>query len=86
MSVTSSTDSIEDKVREIIARVAKIEPGFIATADIFRELGVKSAAALDLLLSLEEDFGVTISDDAFGDARTVEKIVALVAGLKGEAA
>ncbi len=86
MTAKSSAGSIEEQVREIIARVAKIEPGFVATADIFRELGVKSAAALDLLLSLEEDFGVTISDDAFGEARTVEKIVALVAGLKGEAA
>jgi acyl carrier protein len=77
---------IESKVREILKRVGKLSDDFSLQADLFRELGVKSAAALDLLLSLEEDFGIQISDDAFGEARTAEKIIALVASLKGEAA
>jgi acyl carrier protein len=74
---------IEEKVRAEIARIAKIEPGFDAGKDIFRELGVKSAQALDLLLSLEDQFGVQISDDKFGEARTATQIVALIAELKG---
>jgi acyl carrier protein len=78
--------SIEERIRAIIVRIARIEPNFSATADIFRELGVKSAAALDLLLSLEEEFNVSVSDDAFGDARTVERMVALIESLKGAAA
>ncbi len=78
--------TIEDKVRAIIVRIAKIEAGFSPDADIFRELGVKSAAALDLLLSLEEEFNIAISDDAFGDARNVKKLVELVASLQGAAA
>ena len=82
----SAHEGIEEKVRAIIERIARIEAGFSASADIFRELGVKSAAALDLLLSLEEEFNVAISDDAFGDARTVTKIVDLIAGLQGAAA
>lgn len=85
--MTASTRAdIEAGVRDLIARVARVDPGFSASADIFRELGVKSAAALDLLLSLEEEFAVSISDEAFGDARTVDQIVALVAGLRGAAA
>ena len=78
--------SIETKVRAMIARVAKIAPDFAGDADIFRALGVKSASALDLLLSLEEEFSVAIADSAFGEARSVDQIVALIAGLKGEAA
>jgi acyl carrier protein len=78
--------NIEEKVRGIIVRIARIDPGFSADADIFRELGVKSAAALDLLLSLEEEFDVAISDDAFGEARSVTKIVALISGLQWAAA
>ena len=81
----AATD-VEASIRAILQRVGKLEPGFSAQADIFRELGVKSAAALDLLLSLEEEFGISIGDDAFGEARTTEKLVALVQGLKGEAA
>jgi acyl carrier protein len=76
----------ESSVRAIIARIAKIEPSFASSKDIFRELGVKSASALDLLLSLEEEFGISIADGAFGDARTLDQIVVLVIGLKGEAA
>ncbi len=72
----------EEKIRAIIERVAHLAAGFDGKADLFRDLGVKSIAALDLLLSLEEEFGVTIPDDAFGDARSVEKLVALVDGLK----
>ncbi len=80
-----SNEAIENGVRELLARIGKLDPGFSGEADIYRELGVKSAQGLDLLLSLEEEFGITISDDAFGDARTVAKIVDLVAGLKGAA-
>jgi acyl carrier protein len=72
----------ETKIRSIVTRIAKLDDGFSASADLFRDLGVKSVAALDLLLSLEEEFGVTIPDDAFGDARSVERLVVLVDGLR----
>jgi acyl carrier protein len=72
----------ETRIREIVGRIAKLDAGFSASADLFRDLGVKSVAALDLLLSLEEEFGVSISDEAFGDARSVEKLVSLVDGLR----
>jgi acyl carrier protein len=80
------SDTTEQRVRAIIARVANLEPGFAASADLFRDLGVKSVAALDLLLSLEEEFGISIADDKFGDARSVDTLVALVDELQGAAA
>jgi acyl carrier protein len=43
---------------------------------------VKSIAALDLLLSLEEEFGVSIADEKFGAARSVGALVALVESLR----
>jgi acyl carrier protein len=72
------------KIREIVARVARLEdPGSLPLqADIFRDIGVKSTAALDLLLSLEEEFEVSIPDDAFGEARTIEALAALIGGLR----
>ncbi len=80
-----TASGVEEKVREILQRVGKLAPGFSGTADIFRELGVKSAAALDLLLSLEEEFGITIADDAFGEARTTVRLVEMINELKGAA-
>ena len=62
----------------------------IAVGLVFATLAIFPAAAfaadVDLLLSLEEEFGISITDDAFGEARTLDQIVALVSGLKGVAA
>jgi acyl carrier protein len=76
---------LAERVRVVVMKVAKLEgaraqipPG----ADLFRELGVESTAALDLLLALEEEFSISIPDDRFGDARTLEGLTKLVAELQ----
>jgi acyl carrier protein len=75
--------TVEARVRAVVARVAKIaEPESIdPEADLFRGVGIESTAALDLLLSLEEEFGISIPDDQFGDARTVRLIAQLATRL-----
>jgi acyl carrier protein len=77
------SSNVDDRVRDVIARVAKIPRGFRGDADLYRDLGVKSGAALELLLSLEDEFGIAIPDDAFGDARSTDRLVALVTSLHG---
>jgi acyl carrier protein len=74
---------IEERVRSLLGRVAKVARDANADADLFRELGVKSGVALELLLSLEDEFSVAIPDEAFGEARSVKKVVALVSSLVG---
>ena len=75
---------LEEKIRATIRRIApNVKEGFDASLDLYREVGVKSVAALDLLLSLEEQLGVSIPDEAFGEARSVAKLVALVERLRG---
>jgi acyl carrier protein len=78
LATTGGTELIEARIRAILLRVARLEGAYSAQADLFRELGVKSVASLDLLLSLEEEFGVAISDEAFGQARSVSALVSLV--------
>jgi acyl carrier protein len=76
---------VEDKIRAIVRRVAPyVGESFDGSADLYREVGVKSLAALDLLLSLEEEFGVTIEDEAYGEARSVHKLATLVRSLRVE--
>lgn len=53
-----------------------------ADADLFREAGIASSAALELLLSLEDEFGVQVPDVDFNEARTVNALVALVGRLE----
>ncbi len=75
---------LEGRVRSVVVKVAKLDGAraqFSPDADLFRELGVESTAALDLLLSLEEEFAISIPDQRFGDARTLKALTALVAEL-----
>jgi acyl carrier protein len=71
-------EDVETIVRGIVARVANRGADWSGDADIFHELEVKSAAALELLLTLEEEFGIAIEDRAFSDARTTNQIVAFI--------
>jgi acyl carrier protein len=74
---------IEERVRTLLTRVAKVATNANGDADLFRELGVKSGIALELLLSLEDEFSVAIPDEAFGEARSVKQVVELVSSLVG---
>lgn len=77
--------STEKRVREIVARFllpAGAEPSqkeIDPDKDLFRELGIKSSAALELLLSLEDEFGRSISDEDFNEARTISALARLMA-------
>jgi acyl carrier protein len=76
-------DDLSNRITLVVARVAKVkDPAVIESdKDLYRDIGVKSTAALDLLLSLEEEFNVTIPDQEFGDARTVSSLADLIGGL-----
>jgi acyl carrier protein len=77
-------EEMSSRVMGVVARIAKIDDASAIPGDqdLYREIGVKSTAALDLLLSLEEEFGISIPDQEFGDARTVTSLVTLVEALR----
>jgi acyl carrier protein len=80
----SMNEALATRVRGVVVKVAKLPAervGFSPDADLFRELGVESTAALDLLLSLEEEFNVSIPDQRFGDARTLRALTTLIGEL-----
>lgn len=81
------SETIEARISAIIRRVSKKagEAPLPVDADVFRDLGVESTAALDLLFSLEDEFGVAVPDDAFSSARTIGKMTELVTSLTGAA-
>lgn len=79
-----SSDDIEARVRSVVIRVANLseqKSTLVLEADLFRDLGVKSTQALDLLMSLEEEFEVSIPDESFGDARTLGALTKLIGEL-----
>lgn len=80
MTETDPTDTIA----ELIGRIASIPPP-TPNLDIYTA-GMASTDALELLVELEDGFGVSIPDDRFIEARTVAQLVTLVSNLRAEVA
>ena len=68
--------SVEDKVKRIIADRLEIEPGDISLeAEFISDLGADSLDIVELLMSLEDEFDLEISDEEAEQIRTVKDAV-----------
>lgn len=72
---------LERRIRTIVARLGKHgDPETLPDeADLYRQLGIASSAALELLLSIEDELGVQLADAEFNEARSIRALGALVA-------
>ena len=73
---------MEEELRKIVAEVCGIAPDFDRMAHLYFTLGVPSGKAMLLLMVLEERFGVQVPDEQFVEAVTLEKLTAMVEGLR----
>jgi acyl carrier protein len=82
----ASPDGLFDQVVSVIAPFAKERApldGLGAEASLLRDLRVSSARLVEVVLRLQERFGIEISDDDADRVRTVGDTVRLVARLRG---
>ena len=71
------------RVREIIANTLRIElEQVLDTADIMDDLGADSLDVLDLIIALEEEFGISISDADVINNRIVEDVISYIVNNK----
>ena len=71
------------RVREVIANTLEIKlEEVVDTADIVDDLGADSIQVLDLILALEEEFDISISDADVINNRIVEDIVQYIVNTK----
>lgn len=66
-------------VQNLIQQIGAFD-GLEPDRDIY-EAGLESVRSLDLLLALEDTYGITIPDDRFVECRTAQALATLVAGL-----
>lgn len=68
-----------DKVKEIIANqlAVKIE-NVKDDTNIAEELGADSLDLVEILMSLEDEFGVSIPDEAIPEIKTIKDIVEFI--------
>lgn len=76
-----------DEVLPLVAERFPQKGPITAEMHISRDLGLDSLAAMDLLMSLEDEFDISIPLNALPDVETVGDLAALVddvrAGLRG---
>ena len=76
-------DQLYGELRGIVAEVGAIPIDFNPDAHFYNDLGMPSVKALHLLLALEERYGVSIQDDDFVDATSLQTLHRLMARVLG---
>lgn len=82
-SNTVQGNELYDELRGIVAEVGAIPADFNPEAHFYNDLGMPSVKALHLLLALEDRYGISIQDDEFVDATSLEALHRLMARLLG---
>ncbi len=71
-----------DKLKEIISEQFGIDQDAVSEdTDIVADLGADSLDIVEMLMALEEEYGVTIEDSKMAELKTVGDVVACVEGM-----
>ena len=72
-----------DKVKQMLANQLNIQVETIKEdSRLIEDLGADSLDMIEMLMSLEEEFGITVPDDKVEGLKTVENIVAFIDSVK----
>ena len=72
-----------ERIQEIIANELGVSKDKVTPdARLTEDLGADSLDAVEIMMVLEEEFGITIDDDNFQNIKTVNDIVAYIENVK----
>ena len=78
------TGMIYETVRELLAHQLEIGPGPDRAADRHLEdLGADSLDIVELVMAIEEEYDIVITDERAANVRTVEQLVEMLEGILG---
>ena len=64
-----------DKIIDLLAKQFRIDPSTIdADTNIVEDLGADSLEVVDMLMAIEENFGITVSDEEALTLKTVKDV------------
>ena len=70
---------IFDEVKEILAEQLDIDPETIEMTSILQtDLGADSLDAIDIVMSIEDQYGIEVPDSVIENMRSVEDIVSFI--------
>ena len=67
---------IEDKVKKVIAEKLDLDPNeVVPEASLIDDLGADSLAIVELIMSMEEEFDIEVSDEDAENLKTVKNAI-----------
>lgn len=76
-------ETIRVELRQLLTDLASLPEGFDEQANLYSDLGMPSMKAMELLMVLEERYGVSVPDDEFIEATSLDRLAGMLQGLKG---
>ena len=76
-------DILKSELRQLLVELASLPKDFDEKADLYSDLGVPSMKAMELLMALEERYAVSVPDEQFVEATSLERLAGMMHGLKG---
>ncbi|HIQ78968.1 MAG TPA: acyl carrier protein [Candidatus Scatomorpha intestinavium] len=75
---------VYETVRELLARQLEIDPALIGpNTDILEDLGADSLDIVELVMAIEEEYDIVITDERAQNVRTVEQLVDMLESIIG---
>ena len=72
-----------EKVRDMLAKQLNLKPEQITPqSDVVKDLGADSLDVVELLISLEDDYGISIPEDDIVNVKMVQDIVDMIEKLE----
>ena len=73
---------IFEKIKEALVEQFEVDPDTITKdTDIMNDLGADSLDLVELIMALEDEYGVTITDESIYEHKTVGDITAFIESL-----
>lgn len=76
---------IFDEIKDILAEQLDVNPDNIElSSDLSIDLGADSLDAIDIVMSIEDQYGIEVPDKVIENMKTVEDIVNFIEGATSE--
>lgn len=78
-NMAEKTNSTLEKVRDIISKQLSVKPENVKDdSNIAEDLGADSLDLVEILMALEDEFGISIPDEAIPQIKTIKDVVAFI--------
>lgn len=76
---------MEEKLREIVARIGETSKDFPSNAHLRDDLNIDSFRSVEIVFEVERTFKVTVPGARYGEVETFDDMLKLVSSLEGDA-